>query len=362
MKPLSLLLDRQKFLWITPEQLGSTVCVETYIGEVTIRVPKEFKSGTRLRIPKHGRRLFRWQGDYYVKLLLNDGIDVAGDLWLGHTEAAEGGIHTWGPKRLLRINVPKAAPAGGTLRIKNQGLRPKIPLLAPRVQLRNGDLLLKLHVFDEISSPRMVHVENLEADLLAVESWVYRQMDFIQAKLGRRLSTNPVPAKVIAQCFNSKGWRGIALLLKQHFGLRWQDITFSQDANITNPGLCLTYSKTIFGTTLFRYHIKIRTSFIDNPFAVAAILAHELCHVVVFEWLTPDLVDRMERNLNKAELLEEERLVDLLVFMFGLGQFQVRVSEMTGNTLGYFDQRSFNRMLYIAGKKPMKGGGASARY
>ena len=49
--------------------------------------------------------------------------------------------------------------------------------------------------------------------------------------------------------------------------------------------------------------------------------------------------------------LEEERTVDLLVFMFKIGEFQLRVARDTRLTLGYFNQEIFERIQVIVSRK-----------
>ena len=97
-----------------------------------------------------------------------------------------------------------------------------------------------------------------------------------------------------------------------------------------------------------RCEIAIRRDFLDDPFAVMAILTHELCHVVYSGKLAPSPDHQSQPG---AELLEEERTVDLLVFMFQLGEFQMRVARQRGLTFGYFNQPLFERMQVILSRK-----------
>ena len=96
------------------------------------------------------------------------------------------------------------------------------------------------------------------------------------------------------------------------------------------------------------YQISIRSDFLDNPFAVTAILAHELCHVVEGKRLAAR--EGAPLPTGKA-LMEMERTVDLLVFLFQLGEFQMRVAKQNRMTLGYFNQEMFERMHVILCRK-----------
>jgi hypothetical protein len=53
----------------------------------------------------------------------------------------------------------------------------------------------------------------------------------------------------------------------------------------------------------------------------------------------------------EKERLENERMVDLLVFMYRMGEFQLRVARDRRLTLGYFNQKIFERMQVIVSKK-----------
>jgi hypothetical protein len=54
---------------------------------------------------------------------------------------------------------------------------------------------------------------------------------------------------------------------------------------------------------------------------------------------------------SKEAALEAERTVDLLVFLFKMGEFQLRVARDKRLTLGYFDQEVFERIQVIVSRK-----------
>jgi hypothetical protein len=97
--------------------------------------------------------------------------------------------------------------------------------------------------------------------------------------------------------------------------------------------------------------MTINEQFLDNPFSIAAIMAHELCHVVYSEKIddTPKSIGYVIKT--EKATLEEERTVDLLVFMFKIGEFQLRVARDKRLTLGYFNQEVFERIQVIVSKK-----------
>jgi hypothetical protein len=101
----------------------------------------------------------------------------------------------------------------------------------------------------------------------------------------------------------------------------------------------------------YNYSITIKEEFLDNPFTVAAILAHELCHVVFAEKIEGLPSSPQQMNKSETERLEEEHMVDLLVFLFRIGEFQLRVARDRRLTLGYFHQEIFERMQVIVSRK-----------
>ena len=57
------------------------------------------------------------------------------------------------------------------------------------------------------------------------------------------------------------------------------------------------------------------------------------------------------RFYSKKAIVQIEHTVDLLVFMFRIGEFQLRVARDSRLTLGYFSQDVFERMQVIVAKK-----------
>ncbi len=129
-------------------------------------------------------------------------------------------------------------------------------------------------------------------------------------------------------------------------------IKLTTTGSISFPGICektaAIDNDKIVG---YNYKITINEQFLDNPFSIAAIMAHELCHVIYSEKI--DATPKSTGYVLKTEkaTLEEERTVDLLVFMFKLGEFQLRVARDKRLTLGYFNQEIFERIQVIVSRK-----------
>ena len=102
-----------------------------------------------------------------------------------------------------------------------------------------------------------------------------------------------------------------------HLRLTSLRIDLSKSASISLPGSCertvTVHNNRVTGCY---YRITIKEQLLDNPFSIAAIMAHELCHVAYSERIddTPKSVGYVIKG--EKATLEEERTVDLLVFMF----------------------------------------------
>ena len=149
----------------------------------------------------------------------------------------------------------------------------------------------------------------------------------------------------MADLFNAGGWRAIAGALMTHFGIRNYAVFFEESKSLAVPGQCQKLVRSGSGfKSVQSYTIKIRAIFLDDPFAITAILAHELCHVIEARHLAACETDPLPQGKALTEL---ERTVDLLVFLFQLGEFQLRVARESHLSLGYFNQEMFERMYVI---------------
>jgi hypothetical protein len=188
---------------------------------------------------------------------------------------------------------------------------------------------------------------------MALEGWVYQKFDAVVHRLGRSsLPSHPIQADAIANLFNEFGCKGIFDALVDHLDLTNLRIELAKSASLALPGSCQKTAEVKNNTVVgYRYRITIKEQFLDNPFSTAAIMAHELCHIVYSEKIDYAIrLGGLEYKTHKARL-EEERTVDLLVFMFMLGEFQLRVARDKSLTLGYFNQELFERIQVIVSRK-----------
>ena len=141
-------------------------------------------------------------------------------------------------------------------------------------------------------------------------------------------------------------------MLVDHLKLNHLNIGHTESSSISLPGSCTKIVTTQNNApAATQYLITIHEQFLDNPFSVAAILAHELCHVIYSERI--DAAPGSAGTVLKTEKasLEEERSVDLLVFMFKIGEFQLRAARDKRLTFGYFNQGIFERIQVIVSRK-----------
>jgi hypothetical protein len=216
----------------------------------------------------------------------------------------------------------------------------------PIFRRTKGDLVVKVRVFPATVTPRFRPVEALSTEDMALEGWVYRQRDELKQILGE-FSRPPLTATEVADKFNLGGWRSVAKLVLDYVEARGRwSIKFEEVEQLPDLGQCQKYVNTVNGaTTSNSFVIRIRSEFTSDPFAVAAILAHELCHIIEDKKLSRRALNAVP--LKGRELMEMERKVDLLVFFHQLGEFQMRVARQSQKTFGYFNQEVFERIYRI---------------
>jgi hypothetical protein len=292
------------------------------------------------------------------------GEDIRKSLWISETTARNGAQKMLGigSKKII-MGVPEGSRDGLVVRLRGLGNKPEFDPRHPFVPRVSGNLLVKLVVYPDSVEPAYRSLDSLGIDDMALEGWVYRKFDEVTNQMGRSsFFVKPMRAETVADRFNESGWKGVFDALVRHLGLDRLKITASASSSLIQPGECrreVTYHN--FVPVSGQYMITINRQFIDSPFVVAAIMAHELCHVVYYERIENPL-QRSSVNSQTVqfpvlspkvgeELLQFERTIDLLVVMFKLGEFQIRTSRDKRLTLGYFNQEVFERMQVIVARK-----------
>lgn len=254
----------------------------------------------------------------------------------------------------IAIVIPPKSDHGLTIRLKGLGAElvkdPRAPALSNSVK---GNLLVKLNVYPDQITPNYGLFGVLSTENMFLEGWIYRKFDEVMHKLGvASFPDQPVRVGAITDLFNDRGYRGIFNALIDHLKLANLKIELVRSVSISSPGACQIWAEILGdGVVSKNYRIMINDQFLGDPFMSAAILAHELCHVVYAEKIGDGFLSIRATDKSNQAILEVERTVDLLVFMFKIGEFQLRVAKDKNLTIGYFDQVIFERMQGIVSRR-----------
>jgi hypothetical protein len=348
-------LDIERSIWVEEEDLGREKVFYYKEHRYFVKIPPRINKHITLRLRGLGKKRFKKAGNLYLHVWLNKGEDIHKSLWLSESSAKKGvdkKIEV--DSKIITMIVPPNSHHGLTIRLRGYGREghfgPHAPALARK---KRGNALVKLFVYPDCITPHYGSFENLSTDSMALEGWLYRYVDEVIQKVGQTsFRVNSLRAETIADLFNEGGWRKIFAALIGHLQLDHLLIELKTSVPDSLPGTCQRTVQFRNNLPAFsNYVITINEKFLDNPFAVAAILAHELCHVVYGEKIadTPKSSGYVAKS-DKATL-DEERTVDLLVFLFKMGEFQLRLARDTRLTFGYFNQEVFERMQGIVAKK-----------
>jgi hypothetical protein len=340
-------LDDKNSILVEVEDLGAEKMIEHRHKQYYVKIPARIKGIVTLRLKGLGRRRFNKTGDLFLKLWLNKGEDVCENLWVSDFDARYGA-----EKRLYANNaniivlVPPNSYHGLTLRLKGLGNRPGFFRNVEFKNLKRGNLFVKLMVYPEIIQPKYGSFESLTTDDMVQEGWIYRKIDELIEKVGHSSFPDiPIGAGRVADEFNISSWRGVFWSLKDHLQLEDFDIQIKTSNQMSASGLC-QYIGVVEkdGLQQKSYLITFNQRYLDNPFSSAAILAHELCHIIHAEKIA-------SANRTQESKLDDEHTVDLLTCMYKLGEFQLRSARDLRITFSYFRQELYERMQVITANK-----------
>lgn len=346
-------LDYERSIWIEEEDLGKEKVIRLKNKQYAVKIPRNIDKNIVLRLRGLGKTIDHKTGDLLLHIWLNKGDDIRKSLWLSETSARNGG-----DKKLLLdektiiMVIPPNSCNGLAIRLTGLGRTLNFNWRAPFLHRKRGNVLVQLYIYPDNVTLNYGSFEMLSTENLALEGWAYQRIDEVIHKIGRSsLPVDPIQAATVADLFNERGWRAIFYALMSHLQLTHLNIGLTTSSSISMPGTCQK-NATIQNNSpvAYNYMITINEQFLDNPFFTAAILAHELCHVVFSERIDDAPKSVGYRIRTEKETLEEERIVDLLVFIFKLGEFQLRVARDKRLTLGYFNQEIFERLQVIVSR------------
>ena len=348
-------LDDELSIWVEERELGGEKAIYHRNKRYFVKIPEKINQKITLRLKGLGRKRFSKKGNLLLHVWLNKGWNVEKKLWISESFARSGGEkEIFNGEKIITLIVPKNSSSGTIIRFKNYGTGPDRPSGSPKLDVENrGNLMVRLLVYPDGITPKYGSFESLSTDEMFLEGWVYRKFDEIMKQLeGASLPAPGIPACIIADLFNSGGVRNIYKTLVDYLQLTHLKIRLGISNSMSLPGICERHSITQ-GEKLtgFWYKITIKEQFLDNPFLITAILVHELCHVIHSDKLNNPLKSSGYVPESEKTVLEVERTVDLLVFMFKMGQFQLRTARDRRLTLGYFNQDVFERIQVIVSRK-----------
>ncbi len=349
-------LDDELSIWVDEEDLGKEIILFHNSKRINVKIPQEINKGITICYKGLGKTRMHKTGDFILHVWLNKGEDIRKNLWLSETSARNGAekkLYTG--ERTIIVLIPPNSYHGLTIRLKNLGKRPGYgPFTTYLNQKKRGNLLVKLCVYPDHITPKYGSFDALTTDNMVLEGWVYRKFDEVLNKIvWINIPIQPIQAEDIADRFNEGGYFYILNSLIDHLKIGHLNIELIPSNSISLPGSCEKLPITDNNNRIIgqKYQIQINNQFLDNPFFIAAILSHELCHIVYLDKIGDIYMPIGPDIDNKAAILEVERTVDLLVFMFKLGEFQLRVARDKRLVLGYFNQEVFERMQVIVSKK-----------
>ena len=281
---------------------------------------------------------------------MNQGNDEYRELWVAEQAATNGARRKlrFG-EQLLPIEIPAGSRHDDVIRLPGFGHKAPFMWRAPFQRRERGDLIVALRVFPDSVTPAIPPPDPQDPGDQQLEAWIHAKYEWAKRKLGEHVSApSRLPAAAIAELFNQHGWRGVTEALEPHLNAHRYKLTIRPSSSIAAAGQCRP-NWVMCGQDIVErsYEILIHEHYLSNPFCIAAILAHELCHVLYAERLRDGAFHSYDPNVMQEVSREEELTVDLLVFLHGLGEFQMRVARQENFTLGYFSQDNFERMQRI---------------
>jgi hypothetical protein len=337
-------VDIEKTLYITRNEIGKEIPAVLNNKQYKIKIPPNVRNTVTLKLDKLGKKQFGVTGDLFLHIWVNQGEDIFKNIWVSDTLAKKGTEIVLQLKyEKIKLTIPQNSRNGMTIKLTGLGEKPMINIEKPPPKITRGDLYLLLFTYPEHIFSTYGSFDNLSDEAMALEGWIYNHIDDIKLKLRSKLPwKKEMKAEYVVSEFNCFGYKGIFNYLREYLDLQRIIMNIEQSDSMREPGRCETRIMTQGGMTINSSHkIFINKALADDPFTSAAILSHELCHIVYSEYIGG-------RNVgNTTSQMDIERSVDLLVFLFNLGEFQLRVARDMRLSLGYFNQENFERMMTI---------------
>jgi hypothetical protein len=249
-------LDVERSMWVEEEDLGKEKVFYYKDHRYFVKIPQTIHKHITLRLRGLGKTRGTKKGDIFLHVWLNTGEDVTKNLWLSETSARNGA------DKKLRLDgktitmvVPPNSHRGLTIRLKGYGREGSFgPYAPPLRKKKRGNALVKLFVFPDCVKPIYGAFENLSTDSMALEGWVYRNIDEVIQKVGKpSFQVSSLQAETVANLFNESGWMGIFDALITHLKLNQIHIAVKKSDPDSLPGSC---QRTVNLITMFRPRVN----------------------------------------------------------------------------------------------------------
>ncbi len=260
-------LDCERSIWVEEEELGQERALEHGRKQYKVKIPHRINKKVTLRLRGLGKRRGDKTGDLLLHVWLNRGIDISKRLWLSESAAQYGAekLLRVGPRE-IRMAVPPRSYHGLQIRLRGLGHEPDFPGRAPPINLKRGNVLVKILVYPDSVTPRYGSFDALTTDDMVLEGWVYRKIDEVIDKMGESiLAVEPVSGDMVADMYNVQGWHGVFALLRDHLWLNHALVQLKTSSSISLPGSCQrTLVRQSDGSVESKYVITLKEQFLDS--------------------------------------------------------------------------------------------------
>jgi hypothetical protein len=359
------MIDKIGFVnvWLSPEQISLGAFIYKTAGKkFKIKLPQIIPGKIhKIRIKiKNGNEL----SDKIIRLKYNKGATSNSTCWINKDYLKQGyKTSVRIGKRVVKFELDENAHSLYKQKLNSVGKYPKIDLFSIFRKKYRGDVVvsfrdyqsefaIKTPAYDDLSSDE-IHNEKFGRD--KINSLLKDYSYVIDAKKSLKNKINP---DELVKRFNNQGVKGVFKLIKKHF-LRGVKVKFSVNPILAEPGRCKSVLKTTYSYGSYSsvpsiskeyigFHVEINPSYIHNPFVAAAVISHELCHVFNNYHLGKSYgfgysFSSFSQFRDEYLKSDEEKLVDILTIVNGLGEYQLRACTY-GYILGYFSPKVFIRL------------------
>ncbi len=343
-------------VWIDDRDIGRRRSIRVDGRTVAFIVPSFEGPTHELRLPGAGRTTVARTGHVLLTLRRIRGETQSRNVWISADERASGTyIDVRTSAGVLKVRVPPGHPAGRILRLREAGPLPDAGTHEPPPSTRRGDVLLRVLYYTPVLQLRQSSPDELTTEQLALEAMARRRFDeFAKAIPAHFLSKPPLPVARVVDAFNLDGWTAVCACVIGHLEMAAYSID-PPTAESLPPRTAGRCESAVFRPSgRMTHRIAIDIGLIESPFAVAAVCAHELCHVISNEHLRSheSIAKRgviLEGSaVGSADIEQEEQRVDFMVCCVGLGHFQVYTRRTAEIHMGYYDQQLFERLIGVA--------------